>query len=154
MPFEPLQTDEPVTSKGPKVRDLDSQMLAGCGTFVVLSLLTYFLAIWPHLAFFDTYRIRTLAIDCGIGMLPALLAGAVATRKWGLPAAGGFISGALAGAIFLLLRLKQIVLMEGTKDLPQPEFPANWQYLIPAVWMLAVMAAIAMTLKKEEISIR
>jgi hypothetical protein len=128
-------------------------MLAGCSAFVAISLVSYGLAVWPHFVFHQTYQLKILGLDCAIGMLPTAILGAVATRRFGLAAAGGFISGALATAIFLLLRLKQVLLMEGIRDLPQPEFPQSWQYFVPAAWMLTALIVAGLTLKKEEISI-
>jgi hypothetical protein len=154
MPFEPLRTDEPNEGPKTKYRDLDSQMLAGCSTFVTVSLLSYLLVVWPHLVFQDTYRLQTLALNSAFGLLPSAILGGYATRKFGLAAAGGFVGGALAAAIFLFLRLQQVVQMEGIKDLPQPEFPSSWQYLVPCGWMLAVIIVTGLLIKKEELSIR
>ena len=152
MPFEPLRTDEPRTGHGRKERDFDSQMLAGCSAFVAISLLSYAVAVWPHFVFYQTYQIRTLALDCALGMIPAAILGGFATRRFGLAAAGGFVSGSLATSIFLLLRLKQVLLLEGVRDLPQPEFPQSWQYVVPLAWMLAVFVIVGLLLRREEIS--
>lgn len=150
MPFEPLRTDEPIEGPRPKQQDFDSQMLSGCGTFVALSLLTYGLAVWPHILFHQTYLLNTLLLDCAIGMIPAILLGGWSTRRHGMPGAGGFLGGAMAAAVFLNLRLKQIVMMEGTRDLPQAEFPASWQYLLPGAWLLVVLALIGLLIRREE----
>lgn len=153
MPFEPLRTDEPHLGPKAKRQDLDSQMLAGCGTFVFVSLMIYFVSIWPHFAFQETYRLKTLAMNCAFGMVPAAILGTYATRRFGLAAAGGFAGGALSMGIFLFLRLQQVLAVEGNMDFPQPEFPQSWQYLIPGAWILAVMILAALFLKKEEISL-
>src|SRR5688572_13729892 len=152
MPFEPLRTDEPREGPKTKERDIDSQMLAGCTTFVSASLLSYVLSVWPHFVFQNTHELKTLGLACALGLLPAAALGGYSVWKWGLAAAGGFVSGALAVAIFLMLRLKQVVMMEGIKDLPQPEYPESWQYLVPGAWMLVVIALIALLIRKEEIS--
>ena len=152
MPFEPLRTDEPHEGPKSKERDIDSQMLAGCTTFVSVSLLSYGLAVWPHFMFQNTHELKTLGLASALGLLPAAILGAYSVWKWGLAAAGGFVSGSLAVSIFLMLRLKQVVMMEGIKDLPQPEYPQSWQYLVPGAWMLVVIALIAIFLRKEEIS--
>ena len=154
MPFEPLRTDEPLEGPKTKHRDIDSQMLAGCTTFVSVSLLSYGLAVWPHFMFQNTHELKTLGLASALGLLPAAALGGYSVWKWGLAAAGGFVSGALAVSIFLMLRLKQVVMMEGIKDLPQPEYPESWQYLVPGAWMLVVIALIATFLRKEEISFK
>lgn len=150
MPFEPLRTDEPREGPKTKERDIDSQMLAGCTTFVSVSLLSYVLAVWPHFMFQNTHELKTLGLASALGLLPASILGGYSVWKWGLAAAGGFVSGSLATAIFLMLRLKQVVMMEGIKDLPQPEYPQSWQYLVPGAWMLVVVTLTALLIKKEE----
>jgi hypothetical protein len=154
MPFEPLRTDEPLTGPQEKVRDLDSQMLAGCSCFVGVSLISYALAVWPFFVFQKTWELKTLAFASLFGLVPAAVFGSYTVRKWGLPAAGGFIGGALATAIFLLLRLSQVMLQQGVRDLPQPEFPSSWQYLVPGAWMLAVLILCILLIRKEEISFK
>jgi hypothetical protein len=44
-------------------------------------------------------------------------------------------------------------MMEGIKDLPQPEYPQSWQYLVPGAWMLVVIALTALLIKREEFGI-
>lgn len=150
MPFEPLRTDEPIAGPKAKVRDFDSQMIAGCSGFVATSVITYGLAVAPHFAFVDTYRLNVLILACAAGMIPAWLWGGFATRKFGLAGAAGFVGGSLAAAIFFLLNLKRILLREGLKDLPQPEFPASWQYLVPGVFLLCTFLVVAFTLRRDE----
>ena len=151
MPFEPLRTDEAVEGPAKKERDFDTQMLAGCTAFVAVSVLSYGLAVWPYFVFPNTHELRALALASGLGLIPAAVAGGYAVWKWGLAAAGGFVSGSLATAIFLMLRLKQVLLTEGIEDLPQAEFPQSWQYLVPGAWMLVVLALAALLLRKEEL---
>lgn len=155
MPFEPLRTDEPRSGPKTKQKDFDTEMLGGCSAFVTVSLLTYFMTVWPHLVFYETYRLSTLALDCVLGMLPALILGGYATRRFGLAAAGGFIGGSLAAAIFLFLNLKRVLLSENlpqmNKDLPPAEFPQSWQYFVPLAWMLASFLVTAFLLRKEEL---
>ena len=153
VPFEPIRTDEP--HNGPKTnpRDFDSQMLAGCGAFVAASMLSYVIAVGPHFVFSRTYELNSLAMACGFGMVPAAILGGYATRRFGLAAAAGFVGRGLATSIFLLLRLKQVLLLEGEKNLPQPEFPQSWQYLLPGAWMLLVLLTVGLLLKREEYSV-
>lgn len=157
MPFEPLRTDEPRPRNQAKPKDFDSEMLAGCSSFVLVSLLTYFMVIWPHLVFYETFRLATLGLACGLGMGPAAILGAYGTRKFGLAAAGGFVGGALASSIFLFLNLKRILLAENlpdmNRDLPKPEYPQSWQYFVPLAWMLAVIVIAGVFLRKEELAL-
>jgi hypothetical protein len=156
MPFEPLRTDERLETSGPRPKDFDTQMLLGCSGFVTVSLLTYFLTVWPHLAFPDTYRLSVLMAACAAGMLPAAILGIVAMRKFGLPGGGGFVGGALAASIFLHLNLKRLLLLEElqavSRELPQPEYPASWQFLVPGAWLLGAVVLALVFLRREEFS--
>lgn len=150
MPFQPIRTDEPYQGPPKKPKDLDSIMLAGCGAFVGTSLITYVLVVWPHFAFPATHLLSTLALTSGLGIVPATVFGAYVTRRFGVAAAGGFLGGALSTAIFLNLRLKQVLIFEGVDEQPQPEFPASWQYFVPLAWLLLVLVTIGLCLRKEE----
>jgi len=135
MPFEPLRTDEKLDKPVKSKQDMDAAMLSGCSAFVFTSLATYFLGIWPFLAFGDTYRVRTLALDLVCAILPSLLFGIVMTRKAGLPGACGFVGGTMSMAVFIYLRLKMIVSSAGSSVDVQPEYPASWAWLIPLIWL-------------------
>lgn len=150
MPFQPIRTDEPYEGPKNKTKDLDTILLGGCSAFVATSIITYVLVVWPHFAFPTTHLISTLILTSGIGMGSAAVFGAYLTRRFGVAAAGGFLGGALSTAIFLNLRLKQVLIMEGVEEQPQPEFPANWQYFVPMAWLLLVLVVIGLTLRKEE----
>lgn len=150
MPFQPIRTDEPHHGPPKKVKDLDTILLGGCSAFVGASIIVYILVVWPHFVFPTTHLLQTLAINCGLGMLPAMIFGGYATRRYGVAAAGGFLGGALSTAIFLNLRLKQVLILEGVEEQPQPEFPASWQYLVPLAWLLVVLVTIGLTLRREE----
>ena len=151
MPLEPLQTDEKLDHVAPKVRDMDTLMLMGCGAFVIASLTTYFLTIWPFLAWPNVEKLRTLGLSCAAGMLPASIATGVATRRFGLPGACGSVAGALTTGIFLYLRIQQAFIASAAKQDKPPEYPALLQTLVPVAWILLVSLLAIILLPKGEL---
>jgi hypothetical protein len=150
MPFEPLHTDEKLDRPGGRPPDMDSHMIAGCAGFVAASLLTYFLALWPHLVFYEGYRLQTLATALGFGLLPAWALGVFAARRSGLPGACGFVGGTMAFAVFLHLRLQQFLAARGSRDLPQPEYPDSFQWAVPLLALAVAVLVAAVSLPKSE----
>ncbi|MBX7132922.1 MAG: hypothetical protein K1X67_09630 [Fimbriimonadaceae bacterium] len=150
MPFEPLQTDEKLTSKAKPERDMDSQMIFGCSSFVFVSIMSYILAVWPMFVVQDTHTLVNLGVALAAGLLPASIFGGVATRKTGLPGACGFVGGAMAMAIFLFLRLEQLMLGYSRNDIPQPEYPRSWVWLVPLIWLVAAILVALVLLPKRE----
>ncbi|HRJ26097.1 MAG TPA: hypothetical protein PLO61_01140 [Fimbriimonadaceae bacterium] len=146
MPFEPLRTDEP-TPGGRKPTDMDNVMLAGCTTFVVASLLAYGLGVLPFLVMQDTYRLIVLKVSVLVGLVPVLGLAVLATRRFGLPAATGVLAGSMATGIFLYLRFDQIMLGFVVREIPNPEYPTVFGWLIPVAWVLSVLLAILLSLR-------
>lgn len=136
MPFEPLRTDERLETPV-RERDFDTHMLFGCGSFVVASFATYALGAWPFFALPNTHLIGALGVACAAGLLPALAFGAFASRRAGLAGACGFVGGAMAVAVFLFLRMEQVMMGYDMRDLPLPEYPRTWGWMLPAAWMVA-----------------
>ncbi|MBS1724043.1 MAG: hypothetical protein JSS66_13945 [Armatimonadetes bacterium] len=136
MPFEPLQTDETVSEPAQKKKDFESQLMAGCTTIGVVSLLTYGLTIWPF-SVFPEYTTKGLTLILIAGCGPAMILGAVAGRTLRLAGASGFFGGAMAGAVFMHLRLQQTLLGKFTRDLPKPDY-ADWlAWAVPPTWFVA-----------------
>lgn len=152
MPFEPLQTDEQLDHVPPRVKDLDSVMLAGCSTFVTTSILGYLLTVWPFFAVADTHLTVNLAVACASGMIPALILTLVATRKVGLPGACGGLGGAMASGIFLFLRLDQLMLGLTVRDLPRPDFPPAWAWIVPIAYVVLTLVLGIIFLPKDTFS--
>lgn len=152
MPFDPLQTDEKLDQPAAKERDFDAQMLAGCTAFVGTSILCYLLGVWPYFVFAESNKLVTLALSSGFGLIPSAVLGIVVTRKSGIPGACGFLCGAMAVAIFLFLRLQQVMLALQIKDLPQPEYPASWAWIVPLAWLLTCVVLLVIFLPKAQFS--
>lgn len=151
MPFDPLLTDEKLETPVKPEKDLDTQMIMGCSGFVFSSLVFYALGVWPHFLFTQVYRLSTLGMTLAIGVLPAFIFGAVATRKFGLVGACGSFGGALAYAIFLYLRLDQIILASGFREAPEPEYPMAFKWLVPLMTVLVTALISAGLLPKGEL---
>lgn len=149
MPFEPLKTDEKLDYAPKAGPDMDSQMLAGCSGFLLASVIHYLLGVWPHFVFFTTHLLATLAICAAAGLLPAAIFSGVVARRFGIPAAAGALGGSFAVAIFLYLRLQQVDSTRGLRDMPQPEFPASWVWLVPGAWIVLVLAILLISLRAE-----
>lgn len=150
MPFEPLQTDEKLDKPVKAERDFDSQMLAGCTAFVGTSVFCYLLGVWPFFVLTETNKLLMLLLACAFGLIPSAIFGSVITRKTGLPGACGFLGGAMAIAIFLFLRLQQVMLAKQIKDLPQPEYPSSWVWMVPLAWILVAVGLVALFMPKGQ----
>lgn len=149
--MEPLQTDEKLDQPIKVERDMDSQMLVGCTGFVVTSLATYFLAIWPFLVWLSIERLGVLALASTAAFFPVFVTGAIACRKAGLAGAAGFVGGMLAVAIFLYLRMEQLFVEVLARRIPEPEYPKALQYLIPLAAVFGALLIALLFLDRETI---
>jgi len=151
MPFDPILTDEPLSEPAQKKRkDFEAQLMAGCMSIGVISILTYGLVIWPF-AVFQEYSVNGLLTILATGPLPACVFGAVAGRKLALAGSTGFFGGAMAAAVFMHLRLQQTMLGKYTKDLPAPEYSDLVAILLPVGWFL-VSGLVALVFCRREAS--
>jgi Na+(H+)/acetate symporter ActP len=135
VPFEPLGTDEPLAEAPKKHRDFETQIMAGCMTIVLASLITYALAVWPWFTMAE-YTMRGLFGIVLAGMLPATVFGVYCTRKFDQAGASGFFGGAMTAGVFMYLRLQQTLLGKHSVDLPAPEYPEGFGWAVPLAWVL------------------
>jgi len=150
VPFETFKTDEPLQRRAKKGPDLDTVMLFGCSGFVVVALVSWGLVVWPFFIFTDAHELRSLELCAALGMLPACVFGAVASRLFGLSGAAGFLGGSICSATFLYLRLQQVMAFRGVPETPQPEYPTVWGWLIPLGWVMASVIVIVLFLQPKE----
>lgn len=153
MPFEPLQTDEQLETPVKMERDTDTVMLFGCGGFVSASLITYVLTIWPFFIFREIHLVSELTKCALAGLLPALVFGAYATRRFGLAPAAGFVGGGMAAAVFLYLRLVEVNLRRVQRDLAQPDYPDIWVWIVPMAWVVVLILVAMVMIRPSEIDI-
>jgi hypothetical protein len=137
MPIEPLQTDEKIIGGAPRPKSMDDLMLFGCTGFVLASITSYLLSVWPHFLMPAIDQLPTLLSCLAIGFVPSALVGGFASRRYGLPGACGYIGGALATGVFLYLRMEATFIGYEAKQTPQPEYPEALMYLVPLAWILA-----------------
>jgi len=116
---------------------MDSQMLFGCTGFVFHSFLSYFLAIWPFLVWMEVHLLGRLSLLLLAAYVPAFAQGAIATIKFELAGAAGFVGGILASSIFLYLRFQQAFLEAEAQRTPWPDYPQALQWLVPGLIVMA-----------------
>lgn len=154
MPFEPLRTDEPLPpGKREKPPDFESVILAGCTGFVLSSIITYILAVWPFLTFQQIQLLHVLILCAATGPMIACIFGIIVCRKFGLPGACGFIAGAMSFLIFIILRMDQVFLAAAAGQTKAPEYPSLFKILVPAVWILGTVGIALLATPKKEISL-
>lgn len=142
MAFEPLQTDEKLEKPIKAGPNFEAQILSGCSFFVVTSLLTYLIGVWPFFTFSDQHLIARFLIACASGLLPSAILGVFAGIKGGVPGACGFLGGTIAIAMFMYLRISQIMLGESMPDLPKPDYPSAASWILPLFWtVIAIIIA-------------
>jgi hypothetical protein len=151
MPLEPLQTDEKLDKPVKRGPDMDTQMLFGCSGFVLASIGSYILAVWPFVLLMEAERLATLGLAAAIGLIPYTLIGGFLTRRFGLPGACGFVGGAMAVSIFLYLRLQQAFLSAQAKQGEMPDYPEIFQILLPVGWVFWTLIVVLIVLPKSEL---
>jgi hypothetical protein len=139
MPFEPLETDE-VVAGGVKVKSMDDMMLFGCTGFVMASVLSYLLAVWPHIVFPAIDRLDTLLLCLLLGAVPTAILGIFASLRYGLAGACGYVGGSMAMAVFLFLRFEAAFIGAATKQVREPDYPPAMKYAVPLAWILLSVA--------------
>lgn len=150
MAFEPLRTDEKLDAPAAKTRDMDAQMLHGCSGFLIAAVAGYALSVWPWFAFQGAEQLRVLALCALAGLVPAGALGIVATRRFGLAGACGFVAGAVTVSIFLYLRLQQVFVAALDRQAAQPDYPLALVYVVPAAWLCLVLFTALLCLPKDE----
>ena len=135
MPTDGLGTDEELSQAPPKNKEFEAQLMSGCSTIGVVSVITYFMTIWPF-AVYPEYSIVGLLKIIGFGILPASILGAIAARRFALAGASGFFGGAMAAAVFIHLRLQQTMLGNYARDIPKPDYPESFAFMLPLLWFV------------------
>ncbi len=145
------KTDEKIETPYPRKRDMDSRFLTGCFTIAILSIVFYAMLAWPFFAF--QAHLKSGLVQIGLfGALPTLVLGGTLIRRLGLEAATALAGGSFAGAIFAYLRLDSLMLgkLADVQDLPPPDYPEAWAWLIPVGWCLVVAATVLLLLPRRE----
>ena len=151
MPFEPINTDEKIEGKKVRPHDMDDAMLSGCTGFVGCSLITFFLGVWPFLAFGSTQPVTPgLLLGFPLGLIPALVFGGYACRRYGLASACGFVGGSMALSVFMFLISNRLATAIFVASGPRHFYSPGFVFLIPVVWLVLALAnAYVFTAKSE-----
>ncbi len=150
MGIEPIGTDEKLDAPLPRPRDFDSQMMLGCTGFVLTSIVGFLLSVWPFIVFGGLERMNTLVQCAAFGLFPALVLGGIATRRFGVAGACGFVGSALAFDVFLYLRFQEISLGAQAQRISAPDYPMSLGWLAPIGWLLFVLFVALALLPKGE----
>ena len=151
MAHEPLKTDEKLDAPAKRRPDMDTALLTGCLTVAVISIAVYGLVAWP----FFVYQMHTrtgLVSGALFGIAPAAVLGALTVRKLGLTGGTGFAGGAFASGLFVYLQLSNLMLgkVGDVEDLPPPDYPEYWAWLLPLIWCLLAVAIVLVLLPRRE----
>lgn len=149
MGFEPLQTDEKLYSRVEGQKEFEAQMMGGCTTIGLGSVAVFALCAWPWFVV-QEYRVAGLQTWLMLGALPALALGAALSRLFGLAGASGFVGGSLISAVFVFLRLDQSMMRNLIPDVPRPDYPDIWKYLVPLIWILVSMVVAGLLVPSKE----
>ena len=133
MPIDGTGTDEELTGPQFSKKDFEAELMAGCSTIALVSLVTYLVTVWPFFKF-PEYSIVGLVSIVSTGILPAMVIGVIVSRKFALAGAAGFFGGSMAGAVFMHLRLQQTLLGKYAQDMPRPDYPDIVAWIIPFAW--------------------
>jgi hypothetical protein len=117
--------------------NLESKMLGGCASFVVTSVVCLLLSIAPFFVLLKSYLWHDLAAATAIGLAPAAVFGAISSRRTGLPGAAGFVSSAMSWGAFAYVRLEEMILAAKAERIEPPNYPEQFQWMLPIAWILA-----------------
>lgn len=147
--MDPLQTDEKLEKPAPKVPDFERQLMGGCFTIGLLAIAVYIAGALPFF-FVLEYTVQGLVTGALLGWIPAALVCAFLIHKMGIAGASGYLGGSLCAVVFIFLRLGQVMAGKMDPSLPAPEYPDDWAWLVPLVWMIGSIVVTLLAYPKEE----
>ena len=131
---------KPTAGKGPAATNLDNELLSGCFTTTGICFVLLGVGIWPHIAWGAVFAWSELGRAALLGLLPCVVLGVVAVRKFRYPGVTGFVGASAGVALFWYLRLGQIGWTAMAEDMPQAEYPATFTWLVPVAYMVLATA--------------
>ena len=131
---------------------MDDHMLFGCSGFVVTSIGCYLLGAWPFFMWLDIHNLKSLAVTLALGIPISFVIGAIASWRFGLAGAAGFVGGVLALAIFLYLRFEQVFLEAEARRITFPDYPQWILWFLPGmvVALSITLSAIILSFAKDQ----
>lgn len=136
--------------------NFDSRMTIGCGVFVVVSLLTFFIAIAPFFVWTEHWKLAELIKCMGVGLGLASIIHFFAVRVFEVPAAIASLATSVVFAIFLYLRIDQITLLSGANKVPASvDYPLIYKSILPMACILVTLTVVGLAMslgsaKKEQ----
>lgn len=130
---------------------MDKQMLLGCSAFVAASFLCYFAWVGPWFLWPDQHLLSVLAKVTVVGFGLSVLPGLFTTLRGGIAGGCGYLAGTMAGAVFVHLRIDQVLLGRLIPQSPIPEYPDSFSWLVPGLMIGSTALVVLVTLvwKKE-----
>lgn len=141
---------KPFSGKGPAAANLDSELLRGCFTTSGICFILLVVGVWPHIAWGAVFTWAELGRAALIGLLPCMVLGVIAVRKFGYPGVTGFVGASAGIALFWYIRLGHVGLTAMAEDMPQAEFPATFTWLVPVAYMILATAVAMLTFSSGE----
>lgn len=126
-------------------------MLSGCFTFVWISVGCLALAIWPFFPLLQADRLSSLLLALALGLLPSAIVGGLFSRRYGIPAAAGFVASSMAAGLFVYIRLTEMFMAAAAKVRTDSDYPHVLAWLIPLMWVLFALVLALVSLRPGEI---
>lgn len=120
-----------------KPMDMDAQMLGGCSAFVISSLMTYGLGVWPFFVFAPLYQAVPLFTALGISVAITLVFAVVVAKRAHMAGGFGAVAGVAALGVFFYLAISQSVPLEARLNKEAIEYPTEVGVYAPMIWGLA-----------------
>ncbi len=152
MAFEPISTDEKLETP---IREPDAEMalFRGFMFFSIASIILFFVQLWPFFVVFDLHVQANLSKATMMSLIPTAIIGLFLARLGGIPGATAFVTGAMIGGVFLVIRLGQVIALAGQGTNPQLEYSTNMGWVIPLVWVVAAWILTAIVVPKHHVRV-
>jgi hypothetical protein len=146
--FDPISTDEKIVNPV-READPDMSLFRGFMFFSVASIVLFFVQLWPFFVVYDLHIQANLMKATMISLIPTAVVGVILARFGGIPGATAFVTGAMIGAVFLLLRLGQVVGMAGQGTNAQLEYSPAMGWAIPLGWVIVAWTLTALLVPRK-----
>lgn len=150
--FEPISTDEKLDTP---IREADPDMalFRGFMFFSAGSIILFFVQLWPFFVVYDLHIQANLSKATLLSLIPTAIIGMFLARLGGIPGATAFVSGAMIGAVFLVIRLGQVIALAGEGTNPPLEYSPSMGWLIPLTWVVVAWILTAILLPRRHLKV-
>ena len=146
--FEPISTDEKLVTP---IREADPEMslFRGFMFFSACSIILFFVQLWPFFVVYDLHIQANLSKATMMSLIPTAIIGMFLARLGGIPGATAFVTGGMIGAVFLVIRLGQVIALAGQGTNPPLEYSPSMGWIIPLGWAVAAWILTAIVVPKK-----